>query len=156
MFQALEPLLRSAERLVLSLTMDGDNIVVFLTPAGGKDAVLRQPLILKATAAELDEGFAAAIGSFSAAHQSLGEQVQATNAILEAQQQTQVKKAQKALSKSSTPEVAQAATADDADGADGADDEDGEGAAAKSAASTPSPAAAEQKPAGTDLSSLLL
>ena len=153
MFQALEPLLRSAEKLVLSLTMDGDNVVVFLTPAGGKDAVLRQPLILKATAAELDEGFAAAIGSFTAAHQSLGEQVQATNAILEAQQQTQVKKAQKALSKSSAPAVAQAATADDADGAD---DEDGEGAAATSAASTPSPAAAEQKPAGTDLSSLLL
>ncbi|WP_175927437.1 PRTRC system protein E [Burkholderia cepacia] len=153
MFQALEPLLRSAEKLVLSLTMDGDNVVVFLTPAGGKDAVLRQPLILKATAAELDEGFAAAIGSFTAAHQSLGEQVQATNAILEAQQQTQVKKAQKALSKSSTPAAAQAATADDADGAD---DEDGEGAAATSAASTPSPAAAEQKPAGTDLSSLLL
>ncbi|HEM7888254.1 PRTRC system protein E [Burkholderia cepacia] len=153
MFQALEPLLRSAEKLVLSLTMDGDNVVVFLTPAGGKDAVLRQPLILKATAAELDEGFAAAIGSFTAAHQSLGEQVQATNAILEAQQQTQVKKAQKALSKSSTPAAAQAATADDADGAD---DEDGEGAAATSAASTPSLAAAEQKPAGTDLSSLLL
>ncbi|THJ46781.1 PRTRC system protein E [Burkholderia sp. LS-044] len=150
MFQALEPLLRSAEKLVLSLTMDGNNVVVFLTPAGGKDAVLRQPLILKATAAELDEGFAAAIGSFTAAHQSLGEQVQATNAILEAQQQTQVKKAQKALSKSSTPAAAQSAAADDAD------DGDGEGAAATSAASTSSPAAAEQKPAGTDLSSLLL
>ncbi|KVK87862.1 hypothetical protein WJ47_12710 [Burkholderia ubonensis] len=150
MFQALESLIRSAEKLVLSLAMEGDRIVVVVIPSGGKDAALRQPLILKATAAELDEGFAAAVRSFSAAHQSLGEQVQATNAILEAQQQTQVKKAQKALSTSSTPAAAQAATADDGD------DGDGEGAAATSAASTPSPAAAEQKPAGTDLSSLLL
>lgn len=147
MFQALEPLLRSAEKLVLSLTMDGDNIVVFLTPAGGKDAVLRQPLILKATAAELDEGFAAAIGSFTAAHQSLGEQVAATNAILEAQQQTQATKAQKVLAKASMPTAAGAG----ADDADDADDEDGAAAVPPDDA----PAAAE-KPAGTDLSSLIL
>ncbi|MCA8002810.1 MULTISPECIES: PRTRC system protein E [Burkholderia] len=151
MFQELELLIRSAEKVVLSLAMEGDRIVVVVIPSGGKDAALRQPLILKASAAELDEGFAAAVRSFTAAHQSLGEQVQATNAILEAQQQTQVKKAQKVLSKSSTPAAAQASTADDAD-----DDGDGEGAAAPSAAPTPSPAAAEQKPAGTDLSSLLL
>ncbi|RQV14895.1 PRTRC system protein E [Burkholderia cenocepacia] len=151
MFQELESLIRSAEKVVLSLAMEGDRIVVVVIPSGGKDAALRQPLILKASAAELDEGFAAAVRSFTAAHQSLGEQVQATNAILEAQQQTQVKKAQKALSKSSTPAAAEAATVDDAD-----DDGDGEGAAAPSAAPTPSPAAAEQKPAGTDLSSLLL
>ncbi|WP_410199319.1 PRTRC system protein E [Burkholderia cenocepacia] len=151
MFQELESLIRSAEKVVLSLAMEGDRIVVVVIPSGGKDAALRQPLILKAPAAELDEGFAAAVRSFTAAHQSLGEQVQATNAILEAQQQTQVKKAQKALSKSSTPAAAQASTADDADG-----DGDGEDAAATSAASTPSPVAAEQKPAGTDLSTLLL
>ncbi|MGU3778945.1 PRTRC system protein E [Burkholderia metallica] len=151
MFQALEPLIRSAEKLVLTLTMDGDRIAVVVIPSGGKDAALRQPLILKATAAELDEGFAAAIRSFSAAHQSLGEQVQATNAILEAQQQTQVKKAQKALSKSVTPAAAQAASADDAK-----DEGDGEGEAATSVSSTSSTEATEQKPAGTDLSSLLL
>ncbi|MDN7934570.1 PRTRC system protein E [Burkholderia metallica] len=151
MFQALEPLIRSAEKLVLTLTMDGDRIAVVVIPSGGKDAALRQPLILKATAAELDEGFAAAIRSFSAAHQSLGEQVQATNAILEAQQQTQVKKAQKALSKSVTPAAAQAASADDAN-----DEGDGEGEAATSVSSTSSTEATEQKPAGTDLSSLLL
>ncbi|ABX19260.1 MULTISPECIES: PRTRC system protein E [Burkholderia cepacia complex] len=145
MFQALEPLLRSAEKLVLSLSMDGDNIVVFLTPAGGKDAMLRQPLILKATAAELDEGFASAIGSFTTAHQSLGEQVAATNAILEAQQQTQVKKAQKVLSKASTPTAANAGADEDADDEDGAD----------AASPNVAPDAAE-KPAGTDLSSLIL
>ncbi|KUY96879.1 hypothetical protein WS50_15345 [Burkholderia territorii] len=144
MFQALEPLLRAAGKLVLSLTMDGDNVVVFLTPTGGKDATLRQPLILKATAAELDEGFVAAISSFTAAHRSLGEQVAATNAILEAQQQTQATKAQKALAKASTPPAAEG------DVGDGVD-EDGAGAAPPDVV----PAAAE-KPAGTDLSSLLL
>lgn len=144
MFQALEPLLRAAEKLVLSLTMDGDNVVVFLTPAGGKDAMLRQPLILNATAAELDEGFVAAIGSFTAAHRSLGEQVAATNAILEVQQQTQATKAQKALAKASTPPAA-------GGDVDDADDEDGAGAAPPDVV----PSAAE-KPAGTDLSSLLL
>ncbi|MDF0506398.1 PRTRC system protein E [Burkholderia cenocepacia] len=148
MFQALEPLLRSAEKLVFSLTMDGDNIVVFLTPAGGKDSMLRQPLILKATAAELDEGFAAAIGSFSAAHRSLGEQVAVTNAILESQQQSQATKAQKALSKASTPAAANAAAAEDADV-----DEEGAGTAAASPDAIPP---AGEKPAGTDLSSLLL
>ncbi|KUY49081.1 PRTRC system protein E [Burkholderia sp. RF2-non_BP3] len=141
MFQALEPLLRSAEKLVLSLTMDGDNIVVFLTPAGGKDAMLRQPLILKATAAELDEGFAAAIGSFTDVHQSLGDQVAATNAILEAQQQSQATKAQKALSKASKPAATNAAVDEDAD----ADEE--------AAGVTPP---ADEKPVGTDLSLLLL
>ncbi|ABO59977.1 PRTRC system protein E [Burkholderia vietnamiensis] len=148
MFQTLEPLLRSAEKLVLSLTMDGENIVVFLTPAGGKDAMLRQPLILRATAVELDEGFAAAISSFTAAHQSLGDQVAATNAILEAQQQLQATKAQKALSKASKPEAANAAVDEDANA-----DEEGAGPTAAAPGVTPP---ADEKPAGTDLSSLLL
>ncbi|WP_176315822.1 PRTRC system protein E [Burkholderia vietnamiensis] len=148
MFQTLEPLLRSAEKLVLSLTMDGENIVVFLTPAGGKDAMLRQPLILRATAVELDEGFAAAISSFTAAHQSLGDQVASTNAILEAQQQLQATKAQKALSKASKPEAANAAVDEDANA-----DEEGAGPTAAAPGATPP---ADEKPAGTDLSSLLL
>ncbi|VWC46771.1 hypothetical protein BLA23254_07421 [Burkholderia lata] len=145
MFQALEALIRSAEKLVLTLAMDGDRIAVVVIPSGGKDAALRQPLILKATAAELDEGFAAAVRSFSVAHQSLGEQVQATNAILEAQQQTQVSKAQKVLSKASTP---LASTAED--GPDG--DPDDEAASAAPAEGSPM---ATDKPAGTDLSKLL-
>ncbi|MBN3776590.1 PRTRC system protein E [Burkholderia sp. Ac-20345] len=148
MFQELEPLIRSAEKLVLSLTMDGDRIVVFMTPAGGKDATLRQPLILKATAAELDEGFVEAIEGYTAAHQSLGEQVAATTAILEAHQQTQVSKAQKALSKVSQPAAA------DAESDSEMDDDDAK--AARPATPSDSKASVDDKPAGTDLSSLLL
>src|SRR4029077_20239830 len=84
MFQAIEALVRSTGKIVLSLAMDGDKMMVFLTPQGDtKDAVLRQPLILSATPAELDEGFAAAVQSYSTAHKSLDEQVAATTAILQ-------------------------------------------------------------------------
>ncbi|MGU7775653.1 PRTRC system protein E [Burkholderia sp. MR1-5-21] len=149
MFQALEPLIRSAGKLTLSLAMDGDNVVVFLTPQGGKDAALRQPLILKGTAAELDEGFAAAITSYSTAHKSLEEQVAATNAILDAQKATQVTKAQKALTKGSKASTSSTASGSDDEG----DDEDDEGdQPASSASAAP---VAESKPAGTDLLSLL-
>ncbi|NIE81884.1 MULTISPECIES: PRTRC system protein E [unclassified Burkholderia] len=150
MFQALEPLLRSAEKLVLTLAMNGDQISVFLVPAGGKDAMMRQPLILNGTAADLDEGFATAVASFTVAHCSLGEQVAATNAILEANQQTQATKAQKALSNVSKPPTKN--TSGDGD-ADVEEDETEAGTAASSHDTTP---AAGEKSAGTDLSSLIL
>jgi len=148
MFQALEPLIRSAGKLTLSLAMDGDNVVVFLTPQGGKDATLRQPLILNATAAELDEGFAAAVTSYSTAHKSLEEQVAATNAILDEQKATQVTKAQKALIKGSKVPTAGAAS-----GAQDEDDDNDDGT--QPTPSAPQACVAESKPAGTDLASLL-
>ncbi|MBN3785672.1 PRTRC system protein E [Burkholderia sp. Ac-20353] len=148
MFQALVPLIRSAGKLALSLAMDGDNVVVFLTPQGGKDATLRQPLILKATAAELDEGFAAAVTAYSTAHRSLEEQVAATNAILDAQKATQVTKAQKALTKGSN--VSKTSEASD-EGDESDNDDEGD----QPAPSASQPSVAESKPAGTDLASLL-
>ncbi|AOK42507.1 TPA: PRTRC system protein E [Burkholderia vietnamiensis] len=147
MFQALEPLIRSAGKLTMTLVMDADNVVVFLTPQGGKDATLRQPLILKATPAELDEGFAEAITSYSTAHKSLEEQVAVTNAILDAHKATQVTKAQKALK---GPKASTTAAASDADAGD--DNEDGGDQPASSASPAP---VAESKPAGTDLLSLI-
>ncbi|KVK89452.1 PRTRC system protein E [Burkholderia sp. MSMB1498] len=146
MFHELEPLIRSAEKLSLSLTTDGDLIVVFVAPQGGNDAALRQPLILKGTAAELEEGFATAIGGFTAARKSLEEQVAATIAILESQQQSQATKAQKALAKASKP----AASSTEAD----LDTDDMEAGTA-AVSSNPMPAV-DEEPAGTDLSSLLL
>ncbi|MCR4469873.1 MULTISPECIES: PRTRC system protein E [unclassified Burkholderia] len=148
MFQALEPLIRSAGTLTLSLAMDGDNVVVFLTPQGGKDATLRQPLILKAPAAELDEGFAAAVTSYSTAHKSLEEQVAATNAILDEQKATEVTKAQKALTKGSKVPTAGAAG--------GANDDDNDDDGDQPAPSVLQDSVAESKPAGTDLASLLI
>jgi PRTRC genetic system protein E len=154
MFQAIEALARSAGKLVLSLKMDGDKMVVFLTPQGGKDAVLRQPLILTATPAELDEGFIAAVQSYSSAHKSLDEQVAATTAILEAAQKTQVGKAQKVLAKGSKP----APSPDSTGSNDDDEDEESEQTAESeqvSVAADAAPAAAAQ-PSGTDLTTLLL
>jgi PRTRC genetic system protein E len=156
MFQTIEPLVRSAGKLALSLKMDGDRMVVVVMPQGdSKEAVLRQPLILTATPAELDEGFVAAVQSYSSAHSSLVEQVAATTAILQAAETTQVNKAQNTLAKggkgSGKPKPAAS------EGEEG-DDEDGEesGASQDTAPASSQPADAEtQKPAGTDLFALI-
>ncbi|MFL9989382.1 PRTRC system protein E [Paraburkholderia sediminicola] len=150
MFQAIEALVRTTGKLVLSLSMDGDRMVVFLTPqADSKEAVLRQPLILTATAAELDEGFLAAVQSYSSAHKSLDEQVAATTAILQQAEKSQAGKAQKALSKKTTPALPAPASDDDSD------EESDSAAASKPGGEALTPQAAD-KPAGTDLAQLLL
>lgn len=158
MFQILEPMVRAIGKLSLSLKMDGERMVVVLVPQGdSKEAVLRQPLVLNGLPVELDEGFAAAIQSFSAAHRSLDEQVAATTAILQAAEKSQAGKAQKALTKGgkkATPASSSESEEDD-------DDDDATGPAAVDAGSKgASPATSEAAPAtggntGTDLLSLL-
>ncbi|MGB8420190.1 PRTRC system protein E [Paraburkholderia sp. RP-4-7] len=104
MFQTLEALVRAISKLNLTLRMDGDQMVVVVVPMGeGKDAALRQPLIITGLPNELDEGFVAAVQSYSAAHRSLSEQVEATTAILQEAEKSQAGKGQKALQKKSTP-----------------------------------------------------
>ncbi|MGQ7932173.1 PRTRC system protein E [Paraburkholderia sp. D1E] len=150
MFQAIEALVRTTGKLVLSLSMDGDRMVVFLTPQGdSKEAVLRQPLILTATGAELDEGFLAAVQSYSSAHKSLDEQVAATTAILQQAEKSQAGKAQKALSKKTAPALPAPSSGND-------DDEEADSAGASEPGGEVSMPQATDKPAGTDLSQLLL
>jgi PRTRC genetic system protein E len=152
MFKAIEALVRSAGKLALTLKIDGDKMVVALVPQGdSKEAVLRQPLILTATPAELDEGFVAAVESYSSAHSSLVEQVAATTAILQAAEKTQVTKAQTSLAKGGKGTAKPQATASE-EGEREDDDESGESPATSPA---PSQAAAEAKPAGTDLFALI-
>jgi PRTRC genetic system protein E len=155
MFQAIEPLVRSAGKLALTLKMDGDKLVVVLMPQGdSKEAVLRQPLILTATPAELDEGFVAAVESYSSAHSSLVEQVAATTAILQAAEKTQVTKAQTSLAKGGKGSGKSEATA--TVGEEAEDDDDEESGASQDTAPASSQSAAEsQKPAGTDLFALI-
>ncbi|CAG4913843.1 PRTRC system protein E [Paraburkholderia gardini] len=154
MFQAIEALVRSTGKLVLSLAMDGDKMVVFLTPQGDtKDAVLRQPMILTATPAELDEGFAAAVQSYSTAHKSLDEQVAATTAILQSAEKSQAGKAQKALAKGVKPASTSAASSASSEG-DEDEDESVDGVTPQATVAAASAAAPAQS--GTDLSQLLL
>lgn len=138
MFQQLEAFVRETGKVTLTMKMAGDQMSVVVVPCGdSKEAVLRQPLVLTATPAELDEGFAQALQTFEGAHRSLAEQVSATTEILQAAEKSQVGKAQKALSTGSKPALPAPATQtdNDADEAAEADDAAGEetGRAAKAA-----------------------
>ena len=157
MFQQLEAFVRETGKVTLTLKMAGDQMSVVLVPGGdSKEAALRQPLVLTATPAELDEGFVQVLQTFEGAHRSLAEQVSATTEILQAAEKSQAGKAQKALSKSSRPALpAPASTNDDSD------NEDDESTEADNApVAEPSTAVATSAPAApadgkTDLFNLL-
>lgn len=161
MFLELEPLLKSCSTLKLTLKMKGDEMVVFVMPEGeSKDATLRQPLVMTASAADLDAGFAEHLATYTGAHASLAEQVAATTAILGEAQKTQVTKATKALSgkggRPALPAPGQSsaggnADADDEDEDDTSDPSGQDGSQPGSASATATSAPASS---GTDLTSL--
>lgn len=124
MFQQLEALVRETGKVTLMMKITGDQMSVVVMPcADSKEAALRQPLVLTATPAELDEGFVQALRSFEGAHRSLAEQVSATTEILQAAEKSQAGKAQKALSKGSKPALpAPATNGDDSEDEDDRDD----------------------------------
>ncbi|WP_225031113.1 PRTRC system protein E [Paraburkholderia sp. XV] len=157
MFQQLEALVRTSGKLQLTLKMDNDRMAVVVVPQGdGKEAALRQPLVLTATPAELDEGFAAAVISYSSAHASLSEQVAATAAILQEAEKSQASKAQKTLAKGSkTAAKAGQSNASSEDEGDDDNDDDDQSASTSAAPATATPASAADTSAGTDLLSLL-
>jgi PRTRC genetic system protein E len=161
MFAAIEPLLRHCTKLMLSMQMKGDEMVVCVMPQGtAKDAAMLQPLALTASAAELDAGFADALVAYTGAHASLAEQVAATTAILEAAKTTQVSKATKTLAKGSSKAVPAASGRssaesddDDNDEGEGNDNSQGQESAPVNSSAT---ASASSAPAdtGTNLASL--
>ena len=154
MFQQLEAILRETGKVTLTLKMAGDQMAVVVMPCGdSKEAALRQPLVLTALPAELDDGFVAALQSFHGAHRSLAEQVSATNEILQAAEQSQAGKAQKALSKglkAALPTPASVPEGDDEQSS--GDDSDPAEKPATAAAATEPAAPADGK---TDLFELL-
>ncbi|WP_176060292.1 PRTRC system protein E [Paraburkholderia sp. BCC1876] len=153
MFQQLEALVRSSGKVVMTLQASGDQLAVFVVPQGATDPALRQPLVLTATATELDEGFANALLTYAGSHRSLEEQVAVTAAILDEATKSQVGKAQKALqggSKKAQPAPASNSAADE----DRSEDED-EAQASDSTPASATDAPASSGPKGTDLLSLL-
>jgi PRTRC genetic system protein E len=158
MFQIVEPMVRAVGKLSLSLKMDGEKMVVVVMPQGDvKEPALRQPLILTGSPAELDAGFTAAMGSFTAVHRSLDEQVAATAAILQAAEKSQAGKAQKASSKGTTAGTKKASPASADESAE--DEDDGETEASDSHSDATAQTSDAVQPAtatgGTDLLSLL-
>jgi PRTRC genetic system protein E len=155
MFVALEALVRAAGKLSVLLLMDGDQMRVIVVPQGeAKEAALRQPLILTAPPAELDEGFIDAVRGYASARQSLAEQVAATAAILESAEKSQSGKAQKALAKGSKPALPAPSSAkpESSSTEDNDDDESTEESAASASAQSGAPASESGR---SDLFSLL-
>ncbi|CAG9255101.1 PRTRC genetic system protein E [Paraburkholderia unamae] len=153
MFQQLEAFVRETGKVTLTMKMAGDQMAVVVMPCGdSKEAALRQPLVLTASAAELDEGFVEALRSFHGVHRSLAEQVSATNEILEAAEKSQAGKAQKALSKGSKPALP--APASEPEGGDESPDE-GDASTAQPSTDAATPVAVAADDGKTDLFGLL-
>ncbi|MFJ4291282.1 PRTRC system protein E [Cupriavidus sp. NPDC089707] len=148
MFTELAALVRASEKVVVTLTMQGDTMSVVVVPVikDAADAALSTPLALAATPAELDEGFAAAVAGVSAARQSLAEQVEATKSILEAAKTSQSTKATKALAKAAASTASETTRESDDD-----DQPQGDSGAQATTPAVGGPSV----PTGTDLASLL-
>jgi len=124
MFSALKPLILGGS---LNLTLTGnadDTITVLVAPKGA--GVLSQPLVLTATAAELDAEFAQCIQNFANQRKGLADQLEATAAILDAAKKESAEKGVKAITKQSTPAAASTIVAKTTSNSD-LDDEDDEG-----------------------------
>lgn len=100
MFTQLLPLIRSCGSLKLTIVPSSNGLKVCVIPTGSKsnEVALAVPLMLEATAEELDEKFADIIAQYHGTRLSLNEQVAATNAIMEAAKVTQSVNAVKAIS----------------------------------------------------------
>lgn len=149
MFTELAALVRASEKVVVTLTMQGDLMSVVVVPVikNAADAALATPLALSATPAELDEGFAQALAGVTAARQSLAEQAEATKSILEAAKSSQSSKATKALAKAAAPSDA---SDSQQDSEDESKPQGGAGGEASTKVESSAPASG-----GTDLASLL-
>lgn len=152
MFTELAALVRASEKVVVTLTMQGDLMSVVVVPVikNAADAALTTPLALSATPAELDEGFAQALAGVTAARQSLAEQAEATKSILEAAKSSQSSKATKALAKAAAPSGASDASDSQQDSEDESNPQGGAGGEASTKVEGSAPASG-----GTDLASLL-
>ena len=71
MFQELVPLVKASDKVVITLSMQGDEMTVVVAPTVSKpdDAALVAPIALTATPAELDAEFANAIGGTGRVHE---------------------------------------------------------------------------------------
>ncbi len=131
MFTQLEALLKNCTNVTVILASNKDNTLSVTVLPKSKDtgdnaAALSTPLSLTATAAELDAEFVNVLGGYVNKHQSLAEQLENTNAILEAAKTESQKKATTAISKAAKPtEKAKPAKAESSDDLEDTEDESG-------------------------------
>jgi PRTRC genetic system protein E len=162
MFTELYQLIQDGTEIDIKVkAAQNGTIKVFVMPALGKNGLpaMATPLVLCATPAELDAGFATAIANYQASRGDLAAQVAITTNLLATAKQAQAASAVKALkNKAGTP--AKVTSTDDDDDSD--DDGDGGGGSNDSTvtdveftnvASAPQAVQAEQT--GTNLLSLM-
>lgn len=134
MFKELNELAKGAQGLTLAIgAADAEGLMrVTVLPQGAQEAgvtALRQPLVLRGTPQELDEGFLTALQRYGSVRQSLVEQVEATAQVLEAAREASAAKSAGAAAKatkSTTIKVGGATPKVPADANDAESDEDGE------------------------------
>jgi PRTRC genetic system protein E len=136
MFQELQPLLATVASLTISMVENTDGtITLTVLPVGvKKGSKLDSQMQLVGTAAELDEGFAAHLNSYTTMRQSLADQLAATEAILEAQKKEAAETAKKTIAKSSKTESGSNQDSDDDE--QSGDDENGAGKTASGSSET--------------------
>ena len=153
MFQELQPLLATVASLTISMVENADGtITLTVRPIGVKKGCkLDSDMQMVATAAELDEGFAAHLASYTAKRQSLADQLAATEAILEAQKKEAAEKAKKTLAKTPQPDAGNTQSSDDDDEQSGDDESGGDNTAPASTETSTSTVPASAAPAAKAL-----
>lgn len=136
MFKQLQALLNNGGSINMLIAGNKDgtlSVTVLPKPSktGDDTAVLSTPLSLTATADELDAEFVTLLSNYVGSHQSLAEQIENTNAILEAAKKESQKKATTSISKASAaksaaPVKAAEATSGGEEGGSDEDDENGQ------------------------------
>lgn len=128
MFQQLFQLLKKCDSVSLSIAPagEGEMTVSVIPNVSGKDIeeALKMRLTLTATPEEFDTGFIAALTSFTEKRESLAEQVEVTNTLLEAAKKESEKKATKTVSKPVSKAAPKSTTVDQDAEDDGEDDQD--------------------------------
>ena len=107
MFQALQTLLAVCASLSVTLVSNANGtITVTVIPKSNKgsenSAALNTPLSLTGTPEELDAEFVSILSKYTDSHKSLAEQLETTEAILEAAKKEAATKATKAVTKGKT------------------------------------------------------
>lgn len=154
MFTQIEALLGQFGLSSITMSSIGDELVVTVRPSGGEVAnAIKQPLVLTATAVELDEGFGAALDQWAGIRTNIKDQLDAQAAEMEEAKKAAASKPKVAAAPKSAPKAATTlealASGDDDEGC--GDDEDGCGCPV-----SPAPTASATAPAvGGDLSDLL-
>ncbi len=154
-FQEMATLVRTCEKVVLTITPQGDSLTVFVAPVvkNATDPALATPMVLTGTPLELDEIFTAAMQSVVAARVELVDQIEATASILKAATAKQSNKATKALAKAGKA-GGEASSADGDDNGE-ANSTSSEVASTSNAAGDAVVPAAVVKPTGTNLADLI-